>query len=42
MPATPAAGDGQFMVINGFTTPAQLFGVSAMRYLRDFGATTRS
>jgi acetyl-CoA acetyltransferase len=42
VPATPAAGDGQFMVTNGFTTPAQLFGVSAMRYLRDFGATTRS
>ena len=42
VPATPAAAEGQFNVTNGFTTPAQMFGVSAMRYLRDFGATTKS
>jgi acetyl-CoA acetyltransferase len=42
VPATPAAGEGQFMVVNGWTSPAQLFAMSAMRYLRDFGATTDS
>ncbi len=42
VPATPAGGEGQFMVVNGWTSPAQLFAMSAMRYLRDFGATTDS
>jgi len=42
VPATPAAGEGTFMVTNGWTSPAQLFAMSAMRYLRDFGATTKS
>lgn len=42
VPATPAAGDGQFMVPYGFTSPPQLFAMSAMRYLRDTGATTRA
>lgn len=38
----PAQGDMQFMHPWGFTTPAQWFAMSAMSYLRDFGATTRS
>jgi acetyl-CoA acetyltransferase len=40
VPATPAAGEGMFMVVNGWTSPAQLFAMSAMRYMRDFGANT--
>jgi acetyl-CoA acetyltransferase len=41
-PAQPAmaAGDGQFRMVQGFTTPAQSFGMSCMRYMRDTGATT--
>src|SRR5438067_6631055 len=41
-PAQPvaAAGDGQFRMVQGFTTPAQSFGMSCMRYFRDTGANT--
>lgn len=42
-PAQPAraAGDGQWQMPWGWTSPAQRFAMSAMRYLRDTGATTR-
>ncbi|HKD65330.1 MAG TPA: hypothetical protein VKB84_00710, partial [Candidatus Binataceae bacterium] len=42
VPPSRAEGDGQFYLPWGFTTPAQHFAPSAMRYLRDFGATTTS
>ena len=42
MPPTQAAGDQQFYMHWGWTTPAQWFGMSAMRYLRDTGATTKT
>jgi acetyl-CoA acetyltransferase len=42
VPPTQAAGDQQFYMHWGWTTPAQWFGMSAMRYLRDTGATTKT
>jgi acetyl-CoA acetyltransferase len=42
VPPTRAAEDNQFMMPWGWTSPAQLFGMSAMRYLRDTGTTTKS
>ena len=42
VPPTRAADDNQFMMPWGWTSPAQLFGMSAMRYLRDTGTTTKS
>ena len=42
VPPSRAEGDQQFYVPWGFTTPAQHFASSAMRYLYEFGATTRS
>src|SRR5260370_19439699 len=43
-PATAARcdGDNQFNMPGGWTTPAQRFGMSAMRYLRDTGCTTKA
>src|SRR5260370_26894556 len=37
-----AAADGQFAMTWGWTTPAQRFGMSAMRWLHDTGITTRA
>ena len=37
-----AAGDGQYAMTWGWTTPAQRFGMSAMRWLHDTGNTTRA
>jgi acetyl-CoA acetyltransferase len=42
VPPMPAAGDWQFMMPWGFSSPAQWFAQSAMRYLKEFGASTRS
>jgi acetyl-CoA acetyltransferase len=42
VPPSRAEGDGQFYLPWGFTTPAQHFAPSAMRYLHDFNATTKS
>jgi acetyl-CoA acetyltransferase len=42
VPPSRAEGDAQFYMPWGFTTPGQHFATSAMRYLHDFGATTRS
>ncbi len=42
VPATPAAARGQFMVTNGWTRRRSCSRCRAMRYLRDFGATTKS
>ena len=41
VPPTRAEGDNQFYMNWGWTTPAQHFGLSAMRCLRDIGATTK-
>jgi acetyl-CoA acetyltransferase len=41
-PAATAADDNQFLMGWGWTTPAQRFGMSAMRYLHDTGCTTRA
>ena len=41
VPPTQAAEDNQFMMPWGWTSPAQRFGMSAMRYLRDTGTTTK-
>ncbi|MBI3744005.1 MAG: thiolase, partial [Chloroflexi bacterium] len=37
MPPTPIMSAGQFGQLNGFTTPAQMFGSSCMRYMHDYG-----
>ncbi len=42
VPAATADGDNQFFMHWGWTTPAQRFGMSAMRYLCDTGCTTRA
>ncbi|MGH7964655.1 MAG: thiolase C-terminal domain-containing protein, partial [Candidatus Binatia bacterium] len=42
VPPTKAAGDNQFWIPWGWTSPAQWFGMTAMRYLRDTGTTTES
>ena len=42
VPPTRADGDNQFYMHWGWTTPAQRFGMSAMRYLRDTGTTTKA
>ncbi|MGH7247610.1 MAG: thiolase C-terminal domain-containing protein, partial [Pseudomonadota bacterium] len=42
IPVALAEGDGQFNMGWGWTTPAQRFGMSAMRYLRDTGCTTKA
>jgi acetyl-CoA acetyltransferase len=41
-PPAMATGDFQFHMPWGFTTPAQWFGMTAMRYLHDTGATTEA
>ena len=42
VPPARAEGDAQFYMHWGWTTPAQWFGMSAMRYLRDTGTTTKA
>lgn len=42
IPVAVAEGDNQFNMGWGWTTPAQRFGMTAMRYLRDTGCTTRA
>jgi acetyl-CoA acetyltransferase len=42
IPVATASDDNQFNMGWGWTTPAQRFGVSAMRYLYDTGCTTRA
>ena len=37
MPPMPIMGPGDLGRVWGFTTPAQTFGVSCMRYMRDYG-----
>ncbi len=36
--AMPIVNDDGFMQLNGFTTPAQQFGMACMRYMHDYGA----
>ncbi len=42
IPVANAEGDNQFNLGWGWTTPAQRFGMTAMRYLRDTGCSTRA
>ena len=42
IPVATATDDNQFNMGWGWTTPAQRFGMSAMRYLRDTGCTTKA
>ncbi len=42
VPVAIAEDDNQFYMSWGWTTPAQRFGISAMRYLRDTGCTTKA
>jgi acetyl-CoA acetyltransferase len=42
IPVANAEGDAQFNMGWGWTTPAQRFGMSAMRYLHDTGCTTKA
>ena len=42
IPVATADGDNQFNMGWGWTTPAQRFGMSAMRYLHDTGCTTKA
>ena len=42
IPVATAMDDNQFNMGWGWTTPAQRFGMSAMRYLRDTGCTTKA
>ncbi len=42
IPVATASDDNQFLMGWGWTTPAQRFGMSAMRYLRDTGCTTKA
>ena len=37
MPPTPITAPNSFEPLYGFTTPAQKFGISCMRYMRDYG-----
>jgi acetyl-CoA acetyltransferase len=37
MPPMPVMSAGQFGQVFGFTTPAQMFGSSCMRYMHDYG-----
>jgi acetyl-CoA acetyltransferase len=36
MPPMPVSSPGSFGLLYGFTTPAQMFGMSCMRYMRDY------
>src|SRR5260370_24710723 len=42
IPAASADGDNQFNMGWGWTSPAQRFAMSAMRYLHDTGCTTKA
>ena len=42
IPVATASDDNQFNMGWGWTTPAQRFGMSAMRYLHDTGCTTKA
>jgi len=40
--AMPVMGTAGFSSLNGFGTPAQMFGMSCMRYMKDFGVTSEA